>query len=255
MNIWYHALNVGFRTRISGETDFPCIYQERVGLGRSYVKLDELSYAGWVEGIRRGAAYVSDGKSHLMDLEVGGVALGSGEPELAVQATEPVTVRLKAAAMLGRHPDPSFDGLAADEKPYWDVERARVPGTRNVPVELVVNGQVAERSEIFADGTIHDLEFSLKLPRSAWVAARIPMSSHTNPIFVSVDGKPIRASRRSAEWCLAAVDQCWSQKAPLTRASEREEALAAYDHARRTYRRLIAESPAQVMRIPPRARR
>ena len=40
LNIWYHTLNAGFRTRISGETDFPCIYGERVGLGRSYVKLD-----------------------------------------------------------------------------------------------------------------------------------------------------------------------------------------------------------------------
>ena len=26
LNIWYHTLNSGFRTRISGETDFPCIY-------------------------------------------------------------------------------------------------------------------------------------------------------------------------------------------------------------------------------------
>ncbi|HEY8668963.1 MAG TPA: CehA/McbA family metallohydrolase, partial [Tepidisphaeraceae bacterium] len=38
LNIWYHTLNVGFRTRIAGETDFPCIYDGRVGLGRSYVK-------------------------------------------------------------------------------------------------------------------------------------------------------------------------------------------------------------------------
>ncbi|MGV3753905.1 MAG: CehA/McbA family metallohydrolase, partial [Verrucomicrobiota bacterium] len=29
LNIWYHTLNVGYRTRISGETDFPCIYGER----------------------------------------------------------------------------------------------------------------------------------------------------------------------------------------------------------------------------------
>ena len=178
-----------------------------------------------------------------MDFEVGGVELGSGEPDLAIGAEHAVSVRLKAAAMLGRHPDPRFDGLRADEKPYWDVERARIPGTRNVTVELVVNGRVADRAEILADGTVNDLEFSLQLPRSAWVAARIPMSSHTNPIFVSVDGKPIRASRRSAEWCLAAVDQCWSQKAPLTRSNEREDARAAYDHARRTYRRLIKESP------------
>jgi hypothetical protein len=55
LNIWYHTLNVGYRTRISGETDFPCIYGERVGLGRSYVKLDgELRHEDWCEGIRRG---------------------------------------------------------------------------------------------------------------------------------------------------------------------------------------------------------
>ena len=40
LNIWYHTLNCGFTTRISGETDFPCMYGERVGLGRGYVKMD-----------------------------------------------------------------------------------------------------------------------------------------------------------------------------------------------------------------------
>jgi hypothetical protein len=39
LNIWYHTLNCGLRCRISGETDFPCVYGERVGLGRVYVKL------------------------------------------------------------------------------------------------------------------------------------------------------------------------------------------------------------------------
>ena len=34
LNMWYHTLNCGFRTRASGETDFPCIYGERVGIGR-----------------------------------------------------------------------------------------------------------------------------------------------------------------------------------------------------------------------------
>lgn len=40
LSIWYHTLNVGFRTRISGETDFPCIYDGRVGQGRGYAKID-----------------------------------------------------------------------------------------------------------------------------------------------------------------------------------------------------------------------
>ena len=170
MNIWYHALNVGFRTRISGETDFPCIYQERVGLGRSYVKLDELSYAGWVEGIRRGAAYVSDGKSHLMDFEVDGVTLGSGDPSLELEEAGEVAVRVKASAMLPRHPDPRFAGLRSDEKPYWDVERARIPGTRDVSVELVVNGRVAASKPLRADGQVQEMEFSADLRRSSWIA-------------------------------------------------------------------------------------
>ena len=79
--------------------------------------------------------------------------------------------------------------------------------------------------------------------RKSWLAVRILPSSHTNPVFAIVDGRPLRASRRSAEWCLAAVNQCWSQKASKIRAEELEDARRAYDHAREVYRRLIQESP------------
>jgi hypothetical protein len=56
LNIWYHTLNCGMTSRISGETDFPCIYGERVGLGRIYVKLEDedLKYETWVDGLRDG---------------------------------------------------------------------------------------------------------------------------------------------------------------------------------------------------------
>ena len=77
---------------------------------------------------------------------------------------------------------------------------------------------------------------------SSWIAARILPSSHTNPVFALVGGQPVRASRRSAEWALDAVNQCWSQKAGRIKASELEGARKAYDHARAVYRRLIAES-------------
>ena len=56
LNIWYHVLNVGFRTRISGETDFPCIYDDRVGLGRTYAKLDALTFeTGSTPSVQAGA--------------------------------------------------------------------------------------------------------------------------------------------------------------------------------------------------------
>src|SRR5258705_531398 len=84
-------------------------------------------------------------------------------------------------------------------------------------------GPVA-RQEIEADGVERPLTFDYHIDRSSWVALRILPSSHTNPIFVLVNDKPIRASRQSAEWCLKAVDQCWSQKSSHIRLEERGEA-------------------------------
>jgi len=250
LNIWYHTLNVGFRTRISGETDFPCIYGERVGLGRSYVKLDgKLNYHDWCEGIRNGRNYVGDGRSHLIGFKVNDVAMGepapgvAGAPESELRLAQPGTVKIsvQAAALLNEKPNPGIRNRPYAEKPYWDIERARIPDTREVPVEVVVNGHPVARQNIVADGTSRDLSFAVPIERSSWVAVRVLPSSHTNPVFVLVDGKPIRASRRSAEWCLKGVDQCWSQKQRFIKADEMDDARQAYDHARETYRKLIGE--------------
>ena len=75
------------------------------------------------------------------------------------------------------------------------------------------------------------------------MALRIYPSSHTNPVFILIGGRPIRASKASAEWCLAGVDRCWSQKERLIRPAERDAARAAYDFARAAYRQILAESP------------
>jgi hypothetical protein len=242
LNIWYHTLNVGFRTRVSGETDFPCIYDDKVGLGRSYIKLDKLTYQGWIEGVRDGRCYVSEGKSHLMDFAVNGVEVGTQKSEVHLKGPQEVRVTAKVAAFLGRYADPSFHNLGYEKKPYWDIERARVPNTREVPVELIVNGKSVATKNLLADGQVQEMAFDVTIDKSSWIALRILPSSHTNPIFALVDDKPIRASRQSAEWCLAAVNQCWSQKAPRIRDSEQAAARKAYDHAREVYRKRLAES-------------
>jgi len=110
-----------------------------------------------------------------------------------------------------------------------------------VAVELIVNGQPVARRTIVADGKVNDLAFDAPVERSSWLALRILGSSHTNPVFVLVGDKPIRSSRASAEWCLAAVNQCWTQKAPKTSKADLAEAEQAYDHAREVYRKLIEE--------------
>jgi hypothetical protein len=255
-NIWYHTLNAGFRTRISGETDFPCIYGERVGLGRSYVKLDgKLDYDLWCEGIRLGRTYVADGRSHLIDFSLAGTELGTKGSEVRLDAPGKVKVTAKAAAMLPEKPDAAIrpyaevigraggkgSRWAAELKPFWHVERARIGESRDVKVEVVVNGYPVASQLVRADGELRDLAFDVPIERSSWVALRILGSSHTNPVFVTVAGKPIRASRRSVDWCLKSVEQCWSQKERFIAPAEKQDAIDAYEHARKVYRARLAE--------------
>ena len=253
LNIWYHTLNCGFTTRISGETDFPCVYGERVGLGRVYVKLqgdEPLDFDRWVEGVRDGRSYCCDGHTHLLDFEIDD--LGVGEPGaggrtsfLAVKRGQPMKIKCRAAGMLDEKPNQLVTrDLGEDwgEQPYWHIERARIKGTRQIPVELIVNGYAVDKRLIEADGRIEDVEFDFTPQRSSWIALRVWPAAHTNPIFVEVDGKPIRASKRSAQWCVDAVDRCWASKSPLIRASEQKTARAAYDHATAVYRKILLEA-------------
>ncbi len=250
LNIWYHTLNCGFRARISGETDFPCIYGERVGLGRIYIKQEgKLDFDKWTEGIKDGRSYVGDGRSHLIDFAVNDREIGTQGSELKLAKPGTVKVRVKAAAFLPEQQTPEGNAIQSrpwGQKPYWDVERARVGSSRKVAVEVIVNGYAVKSAtrELVADGTLRDLEFDIAIERSSWIALRIPATSHTNPIFVLVGDKPIRASRRSAEWCIKSIDQCWTQKVGKIRADEQPAAKQAYDEATAIYRRIRGESGA-----------
>ena len=250
LNIWYHTLNCGYDCRISGETDFPCIYGDRVGLGRIYVKLrdgEPFTYDNWVHGVRDGRSYCCDGLSHLFDFTVNGLGVGEegdgGRASyLAVKQGDSLNVRVQAAALLAEEPREDIRSRPLDQKPYWHVERARVGNSRRVPVELIVNGEAVETQEIEADGSVHDLTFEYRPERSSWVALRIFPAAHTNPVFVEVDGKPIRASKRSAQWCIDAVDVCWNSKKERIRENERAEAKAAYDKSKADYQKILAEA-------------
>ncbi len=251
LNIWYHTLNCGYTTRISGETDFPCISGERVGLGRVYVKMpnnEPLAFDRWVAGVRDGRSYCCDGRTHLVDFEING--LGVGEPGdggrvsfLAAKAGETLKIRCKVAGLLEEaQSSDKISKRSLDKKPYWSIECARVKGTRQVPVELIVNGQSVDKKLIEADGRLEDVEFEYTPRRSSWIALRIFPAAHTNPIFVELDGKPVRASKRSAQWCLDAVERCWESKEPKIRDTEKTAARAAYDHAKDAYRKILDEA-------------
>ena len=90
-------------------------------------------------------------------------------------------------------------------------------------------------------GKLRPIEFDYEIQKSSWVALRILPSSHTNPIWVVVGGKPVRASKESLEWCIRAVDQCWQQKKNQIRLNERGDAMRAYQAAKAEYQKRLAE--------------
>lgn len=248
LNIWYHTLNAGLTPRIAGETDWPCIYDQAIGMARSYVKVDgALSYGAWLAGLRAGRSYVSDGRAHLIDVaaRAGGAAVPLGGT-LALDTGAVVELTAQVAARLAPTPTPETERIRTADttvKPHWHVERARLGTTRQVSVELLVNGQPVETRVVPADGVLRPIAFTFRAERSCWIALRIPDAAHSNPIWVGVAGKPVRV-RASAEWCAAAVDRCWAMKHSRFRAAEQEEARRLYDRARALYRARATEAAA-----------
>jgi hypothetical protein len=104
-----------------------------------------------------------------------------------------------------------------------------------------VNGSPVDTTVVTADGKMNDVSFSYVMKKSGWVALRIYPSSHTNPIFIEVGGKPVR-ELKSAEWCGKAVNQCWKMKEGNIRQSERKNAREAYDKARSVYEGIAREA-------------
>jgi hypothetical protein len=210
-------------------------------MGRTYVKVDQrptddAGYDEWVRNIKKGRLYCGDGRSHFLAFSVNGHSSGDADVELG-HAGE-VTINATVAARLSDEPVADMSIL-----PDWHLERGRLGTKREVEVEVVVNGMAVEKARIVADGLPHTLKFRVRIARSSWIAMRILPSGHSHPVFVVVDRKAIRASRRSAQWCRASVDKVWEVKSPYIREVERAAAASAYDHARMTYDLIVPESP------------
>ena len=242
LNMWYHALNCGFTTRISGETDFPCIFDERVGIARSYFKPEgKLSYNGYLKAIRTGRSYVSEGGSHIIDFTVNEVEPGIKESKLDVKAGQKLSIKAKVVARLPQQQSEAGRKIATSgvsEQPYWHIERARLGSSQKVAVELIVNGVPVDSVSFTANGAWQNVAFNYTPQNSSWIALRIYASSHTNPVFVTVDGKPI-AVKKSAQWCKDAVQQCWKMKENNIRKEERDAARKAYDQASAIYDNIV----------------
>jgi hypothetical protein len=186
--LWYRLLNCGFRLPASAGTD---CFLNRVnsrlpGSDRCYVRIDgELTYAKWIEGLRAGRSYVTNGP--IVEVIANGEHRQGG------------TVKLKAP------------GKIKLVSKVW----SGVPLRR---AEIVQDGKVVA-TQVFADkGTSTEVwETDVLVERSGWIAVRAngpahpdnpggEAFAHTSPIYVEVADKPAQA-RDDAEFFLKWIDR------------------------------------------------
>ena len=138
---WYEALNLGIQLGPTAGTDYPCS-PSLPGRERFYARLDgPLEYEAWLEAVRRGKTFVTNGP--VIDLTVERVTVG-GE----VRLREPRLLRINGRVRF----DPERD----------DITR----------LELIQGGEVALRvEEPSATGEIR-MEASIMVEQSTWLALR-----------------------------------------------------------------------------------
>jgi hypothetical protein len=250
-NTWYHLLNCGFPLKVSGETDFPCMASRSVGQGRVYVqlgKIDRVDFADWCAGLAAGRSYVSDGYAHALEFTVDGRL--PGDKDARLERPDQVTVRAKVAFAAETPLAVAYGGIVppAGRRVVGDTVLLHGPRTEQMLnggrrlVEIVVNGQAVASRDIPADGQIQDLEFTIPIDRSSWVALRHFPQLHTNPVNVLVADQPIRASRESAQWCIDMIELLWTNRRNRIAPDERDEARKTFDRAIERYRQIAREA-------------
>src|SRR5262249_49099372 len=77
-DVWYDILNTGFRMTPTAGTDYPCggkLFPSLPGRERFYTKINgKFDYDTWIEGIRRGRTFVTNGP--MLDFQVNGKGVG-----------------------------------------------------------------------------------------------------------------------------------------------------------------------------------
>lgn len=252
-NMWYHLLNCGFPLKASGETDFPCMSGTAVGQGRSYVYLGEqpLTYDAWCNALAAGRSYLSDGYAHILEMnascdgqqaEIGG--------RLVVEQPQAIKVSAKVSFAPATPESIAHGTRLGVVNKRWTGDTVTLHGARSYnwvaggsrQIELIVNGQVIETKQVAADGEEHQIEFTVQIEQSSWIAVRCFPQLHSNPIEVLVGGKPIRASAQSARWCEETIHQLWRMRSQNISVHERADAEAAFQRAISRFRKIADES-------------
>jgi hypothetical protein len=168
---YYRYLNCGYMTAIVGGTD-KSEASTPVGGIRTYARLrdgEPFTYEKWKEAVRRAETFVTCGP--LIEFTVEGRAAGS-----RIEMTQ--------------------TGGTVDVE--WKAASVTMPMSR---VELIVNGEIREGRDVRAK---EDAGYwSVKLPRSSWLALLVRghypekpevITAHSTPVMVAMPGSPFMSA-------------------------------------------------------------
>ncbi|MFN8257572.1 MAG: CehA/McbA family metallohydrolase [Bacteroidales bacterium] len=187
---YYKLLNCGFRLGLAAGTDYPCNEAEPFGTLLTYVQVKEpFTYRKWVEGIRDGKTVIArNGHEEFIDLKVNGQTPGA---DIQFKNKGTTTVEVTWTSI----------------KPLTG------------SLELVCNGEVIAKKEGTAKpGEPVVLKTIKEFTSSSWLCARRMDSNghqtHTAPVYITVNKKPIRASAEDARFFVKWIDNLIEKTAP-----------------------------------------
>jgi putative membrane-bound dehydrogenase-like protein len=182
---WYRMLNVGYRVPATGACDYPAC--RKLGDCKTYVYGNKKpDMQAWLSGMAAGRSFFTSGPMVL--LEVDGQRPGS---QIDTQASGSIRVTARVRV------------------------RSEVAAVTNV--HLIVNGRILNDLKVPAGqgrGNWIQFEQEIELDQSAWIAARAfslsrlgtpDAESHTNPVYVYLNGKA-PYDRKSLDTWVAAID-------------------------------------------------
>ncbi len=204
------ALNAGARVALTGASDFPCINHTLTNdTIRTDVLLDgEVSYSRWLAALQQGRTTVAVRRGASLNLRVDGARLGD---EVRTQSGDTLRVTIEA----------------------------RLPALAEV--QVLANGTPAVVARMPAGHQAG--AFKVQADRSMWIQAVSPWVA-TSPIYVVVDGRPIRGAPADICYLIRYQDHLIQgvERRRLDLGAETELALSAYREVRAELQRRFSEA-------------
>jgi len=192
MHAYYRLLNCGFRLGLAAGTDYPCNNGESLGSLLTYVQVKDemLTYEKWIQGIKNGRTVISrNGHHEFLELKINDTFQPGDETKL--EKKDAVNIEV-----------------------VWSADETEAGN-----IELLLNGNViASDSGMAGPGSPRMLRATHEITESSWVCARrmdaTGHQSHTAPVYITVNEKPVRASAADAQYFVAWIDNLLINTSP-----------------------------------------